>query len=692
MIFFEKIVKLLMPPEFPEDEVKSLRAKILFGLLTSLITTFLVSFLAVLFVFKNKTFTGGAAGFLALSILASYFLAKNGKVRQASWLLLVLLLIMSTALVLISDRMRSLSITLYISIIVFAVLLLDRREAQLYTGIILSIGLIMVSADVAGWSFPNLFPFPPLSAWFLLLINVFMIFPALLLTLGELNRMVTDGSERLQQLEMMQSALKRSEKKFKAAFNINPVAVVIQDVKDNKYIDVNDTAVSMLGYSRDELIGHTPGELELYASKDESARIRDMIAPGFIREVEFHFRKKTGEIRTGLLWGEVVEVDGEKIAFGEVLDITDRKKIESDLAKMVNELETKNAELERFLYVASHDLKSPLVTIRSYSGYLEKYASEGNLDRFRSDLERIKRASANMGLLLDGLVEFSRIGRVLNPSEDVSFSLLVREVLDGLKNSIEQKKIRVQVDAEDVVLYGDRERLTEVVQNLIQNAIDFIGDQPEPMIVVGSQYLGDDGQPVFYVRDNGMGIPSNYYNNIFGLFNKLDARGPNPGVGLTLAKRIVELHGGLIWVESELGKGSTFYFTMGPKYLLHRRVDIPGVELSFPRGAKWEGSAEAIARGLVQIMSESNERLFVIVDISQSTPTLLNITQAAEFHKHADWLTHRNLAGVFIVSADQAVIVRALELRGSLPNVDLKVFPSLTATLAYVKKQGQIGV
>ena len=686
-MFFEKIIELLKPPEFPGEEDKTLRVKILFGLLTSLIATSLLSLLAVLFVLKKKTATGGAVGFLVLSILVSYFLAKSGKVHLASWLLLIFLLVMSTALVLISDGMRSLSITLYISIIVFAILLLDRRWAHVYVGLILFIGLIMVLADIAGWRFPNLLPFPPLSAWFLLLINVIMIFPALILTLGVLNRLVKDGNERLHQLGMMQLALKRSEKKFKAAFNISPVAVVVQSLDDGKYIDVNDTALSVLGYTRDELIGRTPRELDIYASKDESTRIGELVDSELITGIEFHFRKKTGEVRTGLLWGEVVEVDGEKIAFGEVLDITDRKKIESDLAKMVNELEAKNAELERFLYVASHDLRSPLVTIQSYSGYLEKFAREGKFERFGSDLERIKRATAFMILLLDDLVGLSRIGRVINPSEDVSLSLLVKEVLDGLKDNIEQKNIRVQVDVEDDNLYGDRKRLREVFQNLIQNAINFTGDQSEPFIEVGSQHVNDQSEPVFYVRDNGIGIASEYHNKIFGLFNKLDARGPNPGVGLTIAKRIVDLHGGRIWVESELGKGSTFYFTVGPKYILQRHADIPVVELSFPRGAKWEGSAEAIAGGLVQIMNVSNERLFVMVDISQSAPTLLNITQAAEFHKHADWLVHKNLAGVFIISADQAVIVRALELRASLPNVDLKTFPSLTTAFAYVKKQ-----
>ena len=232
---------------------------------------------------------------------------------------------------------------------------------------------------------------------------------------------------------------------------------------------------------------------------------------------------------------------------------------------------------------------------------MEKFAREGKFERFGSDLERIKRATAFMILLLDDLVGLSRIGRVINPSEDVSLSLLVKEVLDGLKDNIEQKNIRVQVDVEDDNLYGDRKRLREVFQNLIQNAINFTGDQSEPFIEVGSQHVNDQSEPVFYVRDNGIGIASEYHNKIFGLFNKLDARGPNPGVGLTIAKRIVDLHGGRIWVESELGKGSTFYFTVGPKYILQRHADIPVVELSFPRGRNGKDLLKQSQEGLFRL-------------------------------------------------------------------------------------------
>ena len=121
--------------------------------------------------------------------------------------------------------------------------------------------------------------------------------------------------------------------------------------------------------------------------------------------------------------------------------------------------------------------------------------------------------------------------------------------------------IEVRFASSGSTVFGDRVRLLQVVQNLVDNAAKFMGDQPNPYIEIG-QRGDEDGKPIFYVKDNGIGIAPEYHERVFGLFNKLDAQTEGTGVGLALVKRIIEIHGGRIWVESEVGKGSTFFFTL----------------------------------------------------------------------------------------------------------------------------------
>ena len=228
---------------------------------------------------------------------------------------------------------------------------------------------------------------------------------------------------------------------------------------------------------------------------------------------------------------------------------------------LISELESKNAELERFTYTVSHDLKSPLFTIRGFLGYLEQDTLAGNRERMRSDMQRIIAATEKMQQLLNDLLELSRIGRLMNDSVATPFGELAREAVELVQGRIMECGATIHIDAELPVVYGDRPRLLEVVQNLVDNAAKFMENQPEPHIEIG--WDGEeDSMPILYVRDNGMGIPPEHHERIFGLFNKLDVKVDGTGVGLALVRRIVEVHGGRIWVQSEAGKGATFFFTL----------------------------------------------------------------------------------------------------------------------------------
>jgi len=229
--------------------------------------------------------------------------------------------------------------------------------------------------------------------------------------------------------------------------------------------------------------------------------------------------------------------------------------------KLILELENKNAELERFTYTVSHDLKSPLFTIRGFLGYLEQDAAAGNQVRLKSDMQRITDATDKMQRLLNELLELSRVGRLKNESTYFPFVELAREASELVQGQIMERGIAVHIDPDLPEVYGDRPRLTEVLQNLLDNAAKFMGDQKEPYIKIGRD--GDeDGKPIFYVRDNGMGIASEHFERVFGLFNKLDPKTNGTGIGLALVKRIIEVNGGRIWVQSQVGTGSTFFFTL----------------------------------------------------------------------------------------------------------------------------------
>jgi signal transduction histidine kinase len=290
--------------------------------------------------------------------------------------------------------------------------------------------------------------------------------------------------------------------------------------------------------------------------------IERVLASGQVHAFEYQLQQD-GETKT--FEARITPLSSDTV-LAIVRDVSLQKWILGEREKLIAELEQKNTELERFTYTASHDLKSPLITIKGFLGFLREDAAHGNLKRLETDIQRISDATDKMQLLLNDLLELSRIGRSVNRTEIVDLNGMIADVIELLQGRLSGGALPIRVSVQEKLpqVYGDRPRLLEVWQNLIDNAAKFMGDQPDPHIEIGQAGLSDEGSHIFFVRDNGIGIHPKFRDRIFGLFDKLDPRTEGTGIGLALVKRIIEFHGGRIWVESELGAGATFYFTLPP--------------------------------------------------------------------------------------------------------------------------------
>jgi PAS domain S-box-containing protein len=334
--------------------------------------------------------------------------------------------------------------------------------------------------------------------------------------------------------------------------------------KYGQYVAVNEQFAKTAGRKIEEIAGKTDFDIwnMEFADKYHKDDLEVMQSRQRNHTEEFQMDSTGREywvetIKTPIL-NEQMEVVG---TVGIAREITERKKAELERETLIAELEAKNAELERYTYTVSHDLKSPLVTIRGFLGYLEKDALTGNTQKIKDDIKRIENATQKMHMLLNDLLELSRIGRLTNQSTDMLFTDVVKDAIDLVHGQIEAKNVLIEIHNTPAVVHGDRTRLTEVIQNLIDNAVKFMGDQPTPHITIGTSQ-NEKGNTVFFVRDNGVGIESQYHDRIFTLFNKLNTDTEGTGIGLALVKRIIEVHKGHIWLESESGKGTTFYFTL----------------------------------------------------------------------------------------------------------------------------------
>jgi PAS domain S-box-containing protein len=358
------------------------------------------------------------------------------------------------------------------------------------------------------------------------------------------------------QEKINESALRVQEQAMRSALG----GIILRSM-DGAITWINPALEAMTGYHREELIGSK--EFVATASPEQAAAILDEIREKGRWSGELEVRRKDGR-KIDMLFHASIVKDAAGVPLCTMSwceDITERKQAEKERERLINQLEAKNAELERFTYTVSHDLKSPLVTITGFLGMLEHDLAAHNQAAVREDMQEISLAAARMKQLLDELLQLSRIGRVVNPPRKINLRDLVQTVVQPRAAVVAESHIELAIADDLPTICGDAVRLSEVLQNLIDNAIKFTRKAAHPRIEIG--WRPGDGCDVISVRDNGIGIERPYLQRIFGLFEQLDPGVGGSGIGLAIAKRIVEVHGGTIWAESDgPGEGTTFYFSL----------------------------------------------------------------------------------------------------------------------------------
>jgi PAS domain S-box-containing protein len=381
---------------------------------------------------------------------------------------------------------------------------------------------------------------------------------------------IVDITER----KLMEENLLFERQKFQTYADCAPFGIVIIE-EDGDFGYINPKFIDLFGYHPKDI----PSGREWFKRAYPDPEYRRQVTAAWIEDLEsspqgekrprtFSVTCKDGSEKIINFIGVQLE-DGKNLLSCE--DITEKNRAEEELRNAQNDLEErfrsrtsellkKNREMERFIYAVSHDLMTPLVTISGFLSFLKKDIMKGDFESIESDFKTLDDVVVKMGDLLNDTLELSRIGRVVTAPAKVPLAEIVQEALNQMSGKLISRDIEVCVADDLPFVNVDRSRIVQVFVNLIDNSIKYANEKSQPKIEVGLR--ADDEVTVFFVRDNGKGIDPSQHETVFDLFCKIDNNSDGCGAGLALVKKIIEVHGCRIWIESKEGQGCKVCFTL----------------------------------------------------------------------------------------------------------------------------------
>ncbi len=380
-------------------------------------------------------------------------------------------------------------------------------------------------------------------------------------TLDENNQLVTfEGTlNDVTKLKNIEEDFETTNKKYKDLFkNISDAIVIINN--EGKIVESNPVAQKLLGHPKKELRELTISDIVHPDDMEKSKMyLQKLIKDGFYKDYKGRIITKNGEVKYLQINSTAIYENGKMVGSRDILrDLSDITIAEQKKEELLNELAEVNKELKDFAYIVSHDLKAPLRAIKSLSSWLSEDYKDVLDEKGKEQLELLSNRVNRMHEFINGIFEYTKLGRVKEKKEIVSLMEITNNVITTL-DFHEKVELKIMKPLPDV--YGEKIKLEQVFQNIISNAVKY-NDKKRCKIKI--DYEDKDSHFVFFIKDNGKGIDKKNYERIFQIFQTLQPKDDfdSTGIGLSIVKRVIQLHGGEIKVHSELDKGSTFEFSL----------------------------------------------------------------------------------------------------------------------------------
>jgi PAS domain S-box-containing protein len=374
-------------------------------------------------------------------------------------------------------------------------------------------------------------------------------------------------STQARDISSTRRALDHAEQHLRGAFRDAPIGMCVFTLEDGAFGRVqqaNPEMTRLLGYGQDEIAALSPGDLTHPDDAAGEAALLDDLVSGRRTSYGIEKRNRHKDGRWIWVWVTVSALEGDRApraALAHMLDITERKRGEGELELTRANLERSNAELDQFAYVASHDLKEPLILLSAYARMLEDRHGEALDDEGLTFLGHVRDEAARMKSMIDDLLDYSRLETRADEASAVDLGEALDTALRTLAARIEESGARVDVRGQLPVVDGSPSQFERLLRNLVANAIKFRASAA-PAVELWADRGGDEW--IVCVQDNGIGIDPAKANRVFDVFQRLHSqdRYEGTGMGLAICKRVVERHGGRIWVEPAADGGSVFKFTV----------------------------------------------------------------------------------------------------------------------------------